>query len=187
MQIGAPIYKCPNCGHFILDTIAVEYEFMTDAERRKFSTNAALPKSYIGNIIYILFGIFLIAAGIACGKFYIAIGLIFGGGAIWIGISQIIQNHKYASANMIEQCVYQSLKRTSNKEYVELLKKLYAKNKIKREYRPFYDKENFLQKYAYFDSREEYKEEMAYFEEILSYINTSDSAEKNNESETHIE
>ena len=91
LQIGAPISRCPNCGHLILDIFATEYEFMTERERKKFTTEAALAKSYPGNILLILFGLFFGGGMILSGEM-MAFGLIFCIGSIAIGIFKICRN-----------------------------------------------------------------------------------------------
>ena len=68
VQIGSPIQKCPKCGHFILDSIATELEFMEDSERKNFSSSAAVPKGYLVSLIFIIFGTIMLISGISIGE-----------------------------------------------------------------------------------------------------------------------
>ena len=178
VQLGAPILRCPKCGNLILDSIATEYEFMTDKERDKFTTESAQAKSYPGNILFIVVGFVLLIGGIVTGGGYIAAGLIFGGGCIALGISQIIQNNKMCEEHIIEQAVYESLKRTKNKDYVEFIEQSYSANKIKRHYSAFADKKIFMEKYQTFETRESYIENMKVFNEIIELIGVDESVEE---------
>ena len=179
VQIGSPILRCPKCGNLILDSIATEYEFMTDKERAKFTTENAQTASYPGNILFIIVGFALLIGGIVLGGGYIAAGLIFGGGCIWLGISQIIENNKMSSEHIIEQAVYESLQRTKNSDYVEFIKQSYSANKIKRQYRAYVGKNVFMGKYKIFESRESYIENMKEFNELIELIAVDECVEKN--------
>lgn len=171
VQIGTPIMKCPKCGSLIIDSISTEYEFMTDKEKAQFSTQSALPKSYIGNILFIIVGIVLLIYGLATGDAYLGVGLIAGGGCIALGIYQIVKNQKIANNEMIEQAVYESLKRTANRKYVEYIINAYGANGIKRKYLPYYNKTTYIEQYKYFESRDSYKQNMYDFNELLKSIN----------------
>ena len=180
VQIASPILICPNCGHLILDIIQTEYEFMTDSEKAKFTTKAALPKSYIGNILFIVVGLVLLIGSLSIGDTYTWAGLIGGGGCIALGIYQIVKNQKMANDEMIEQAVYESLQRTSNVQYVEYLKNAYKENNIKRYFLPDTNKIEFIEKYKKFELRDSYKRNMYDFNKLLELINVDTSVEKSN-------
>lgn len=176
-----PIIKCPKCGHLILDSINTEFEFMTEGEKKNFSTQSALPKSYIGNILFIIVGLVLLIGGIATGDAYLWAGLIGGGGCLAVGIYQIVRNQKLAGNEVIEQAVYESLQRTSNSKYVELIKTVYELNGIKKNYLPYDNKASFIEQYKKFETRESYIQNMYYFNrlldlELLNELNTIDKS-----------
>ena len=180
VQIGMPVLRCPKCGHLILDGIATEYEFMTPSERERFTSSSAEEKSSFGNILFIIFGLILLIGGIVTGEEYVLIGLIFGGGLIFVGISQMAQNAEMVKENIIEQAVYESLQRTKNKEYVKFLQESYVVNKIKRNYKPYPNTECFFQKYSHFKSRETYIQNMKDFDQIISLISSDTTIDENN-------
>ena len=183
VQLGAPILPCPQCGHLILDSIATEYEFMTDAEREKFKTDSALVRSYPGNVLFIIMGLFLLIGGIANGN--ILFGLLFGAGCIVLGISRIIENSKMADEQIIEQEVYESLQRTKNIDYVKFIEESYAANKIKRRYHPFDDKGAFMDEHKIFETRQSYIQNMKVFNELMELMGV-DTLEKESKSSTFI-
>ena len=182
VQIGCPIIRCPRCGHLILDNIATEYEFMTEKERSKFNTDDALSKSYLGNILFIIIGLIILVGGIASGGGYIVAGLIFGLACIALGIYQIIRNVKLSNDNVIEQAIYQSLKRTANQSYVRFLEAAYITNYMGRKYIPFTEKEKFMKEYQHFETRTSYQEEMAAFTKLVNSINLEETTEENKSS-----
>ena len=179
VQIGAPILPCPKCGQLVLDTIQTEYEFMTDSEKARFSTQSALPKSYIGNILFIALGIFLLIGGFVLNDTaYLVVGLIGGIGCIAIGVFQIVRNHKIADNATIEQAVYESLQRTKNSKYVEYIKTAYQQNGIKRNYLPYTNKATFIEQHKAFELRESYKQNMQAFNQLLESFDAEIPAEK---------
>ncbi len=191
VQIGSPLMLCPKCRHLILDNIAKEYEFMTEKERQGFTTQAAQQKSYGGNLLFIVFGVLFFIAGIITGALYLAegnisgigmisSGIIIGCGSIALSIYQMKHNRELANEEFIEQCVYESLQRTSKKAYVDLLQNAYQTFKIKRTFLPFEGKENFLRAYKKFETRESYQNSMREFENILNALNESAKVEKTN-------
>lgn len=175
VQIGPPILRCPKCGHLILDSIQTEYEFMTDNEKAKFSTQSALPKSYLGNILFIVVGLVLLIGGISTGN---VAGLICGGGCIALGVYQKVQNQKIASNELIEQAVYESLQRTANSKYVEFIKYAYEVNGIKRNYMPFTNKAAYIEQYKKFELRDSYIQNMKNFNQVLELINDDTPTEQ---------
>ena len=179
VQIGPPILRCPRCGHLILDSIATEYEFMTEKEKSKFTTDDALAKSWLGNILFIIIGIVVLFGGIASGGGYIVAGLIFGLASIALGVYQMIHNIKLSNENVIEQAIYQSLKRTQNPKYVQFLETAYITNCMGRKYIPFPKKEEFMKKYSYFETRATYQKEMEAFNQLMLSINLENLAEEN--------
>lgn len=170
VQLGTPIFKCPKCGHLILDPIQTEYEFMTDSERTSFSSNSMIQKNYFGSALFIIFGIVLFIAGIVLGGGYIAIAILGGLGCIGVGIFDIIRGKKMANNEEIEQAIYESLQRTANTEYVAYIKNVYNENGIKKIYTPFVGRNNFIELYKKFEARESYKESMNEFNQFLEMI-----------------
>ena len=178
MQLGAPVLRCPNCGNLILDNIAVEFEFMTDRERAKFTSDTALAHGLLGNISFILLGFFLLFVGIAIDD--VIVSLFAGGGSIALGISNLIRNNKLYHEHILEQAVYESLQRTKNKDYVEFIEQAYLANKIKRHYRAFDDKNSFMEMYQTFENRESYIKSMQDFEELTNLISVYKCVDESN-------
>ena len=130
VQLGPPISRCPKCGKLILDSIATEYEFMSDKERAKFTTKRAYIASIPGNIIYVVLGLILFVGGIIAGEaFATSMLFLFGVGFMAWGTFHIIQNNKMKNEPIIEQAVYESLQRTKNINYVKFIEKMYSANK----------------------------------------------------------
>lgn len=189
VQIGAPILICPKCSRLILDSIATEYEFMTAQERQIYTTQAVKQQSYLGNLLFIVFGVLFFIAGIITGALYCAegnlsgIGMIFGGiiiGCVCIAICiyQTKHNRELANEEFIEQCVYESLQRTSNKEYVDFVQIAYQAFGINRTFLPLNEKEDFLRMHKKFETHESYKKSMSEFENILNALDESAKIEK---------
>ena len=178
VQLGSPVLHCPRCGHLILDTIATEYEFMTDYEREKFTTSSLLFKSFLGNVLFIVVGLFILIGGLITGDDYVVLGVIFGGGCLCLGICQIIRNLKMRNEHIIEQAIYESLKRTQNVAYVSFIKESYTINKIKRNYHPFPGKVTFIRNYAFFEEKETYLENMKEFADLMNLIGNDISREE---------
>lgn len=178
VQIGAPVLPCPKCGHLILDSIVTEYEFMTDGERKRFTTETAGIRVLIGNLFIILVGFFLLIGGLITGEEYTIIGLLFGGGIIGVGVFTVVKNIQMKNEQIIEQAVYESLQRTKNRDYVEFIKRTYMAKNIKRYYRAFTDKNNFIEKYQTFETRKSYIENMKAFNELLELIGVGKSVEE---------
>ena len=181
VQIGQPIIKCPVCGNLIFDSIATEYEFMTDNEREKFSSENAEGKAIAANLFFIILGAIMLIAFCASGESGgIFTGLFAGGLSIAMGIIQIKRNSNMVNEKIIEQAVYESLKRTENKEYVEFLKNAYSDNKIKRAYSLYQNRKDFMEKYKYFEERDSYSEQMKKFAAILPLISKEEVTESKN-------
>ncbi|HRF69936.1 MAG TPA: hypothetical protein PKV66_00735, partial [Candidatus Pelethenecus sp.] len=177
VQIGWPISVCPQCGHLILDSITTEYEFMTESEKAKFTSKSSAIKSSPGNIIFIIFGLFFFIGGIVGAEgIYIAVCIIIGLLCIGIGVGQIFHNQKMVKDEIIEQCVYESLKRTANPEYVKIIQRAYAANGIKRKYTPYARKEDFIEQYKKFELRESHKENMDAFTELFALLESNNTS-----------
>lgn len=169
VQIGAPIFPCPNCGHLILDSIIAEYEFMTDRERVNFGSTVANVRTYPSNILAIIMGIFFFVVGITADSLtvmYIIAAIV----CFAVGVSNIISNSKATDEKVMEQAIYESLQRTKNVEYVKYIEATYAANKIKRTYRPYTDRQSFIEQYKYMESRKSYIENMASFEDLVKHL-----------------
>lgn len=171
VQLGSPIQKCPNCGHLGLDSIATEYEFMSVSERERFLDAFSSSRSYPGQILFIILGIFL---GIGISTVYTALGILIGLGMVGLGIYKIACDSKFVKDKIPEQMIYESLQRTSIKEYVDAIEKAYESAGIKRQYAPFADKQKFMEENKDFESRESYKQDMDDFNKILEAINLSE-------------
>ncbi len=175
VQIGAPIFPCPNCGHLILDSIIAEYEFMTDRERVKFGSTVATVRTYPFNILAIIMGIIFFVVGITADSLtvmYIIAAIV----CFAVGVSNIISNSKAADEKVMEQAIYESLQRTKNVEYVKYIEATYAANKIKRTYCPYTDRQAFIEQYKYMESRKSYIENMESFDNLIKRLGVEYSA-----------
>lgn len=179
VQIGCPVLRCPRCGHLILDSIATEYEFMTSKEREKMSTSSAVEQSYLGNLVFIIFGALLLIGGLVTGEGYVGMGLLFGGALIALGISQIVKNQKTANENIIEQAIYESLQRTQNEKYVKFIQESYNSSGIDRDFKSFANRTSFLKQYSYFESRRTYMQNMQEFDNLMKLIYDNPLEESN--------
>ena len=175
VQLGMPVMRCPQCGRFILDVFATEYEFMTEKERASFTTQSALSKGYLGNAVFIVFGLIMLLAG--CFE-AIAVLAIIGVACIAMGGYQIIRNQKMAGDKLMEQMIYQSLRRTSNEEYVRFVKRAYYSNGMSRTYLPMEDRDNYLEEHHSFEERSSYKKDMRDFEELCDKIEVDSRIQK---------
>lgn len=175
VQLGIPVIRCPKCNHLILDSIAIEYEFMTDKEKAKFNTNSAILRSYPRIVLLFIFGFALLIGGFFGGGGSIVVGLLGGGFCIFLAIDNIITNSKISNEHTFEQAVYESLQRTKNPEYVAFIENCYASSKIKRQFTPFSDKLSFYEEYKYIPLRQSYIQEMKKFEELLNSIGINSS------------
>ena len=174
VQIGHPVGKCPRCGHLILDCICTEYEFMTEKEKKKFNPDTFNDG---GNYIFIIVGIILFFGSIATGGgASIMLGLLLSIGCFYMGISRILENKRLKEDEFIEQCVYESLKRTENKYYVNFVEQAYKANGIQRTFKEFENKKEFLEKYNKFETRKSYKDNMNEFNEVLEIIDLKKEA-----------
>lgn len=165
VQLGMPIMVCPKCGSLILDTIATEYEFMSERERENFSNQKALSKTYLGNIIFIGFGIFMLIGGFTNN---ITALILIGLALLGMGIYQIIKNRLLIANNSIELMIYYSLKRTSNNDYIKILNRAYSSNNMSRKYNPYERKETFLEEHKFLENKSSYSDETEFVEEICN-------------------
>ncbi len=170
VQLGLPVLVCPTCNNSVFDEIQTEYDFMTDSERGRFISEKAMQKGYLGNIIFIVVGIFLLIAGISIGNEYIAVGLIGGIGCILIGVSQIMKNKRFTDNKIIETYVYESLLRTSNSSYTSFLQNKYESMGKKRKYSPVPNRNDFMIKYSIYSNKEIHDNQINKFNDVLSKL-----------------
>lgn len=176
VQIGSTAFICPNCGNLIMDNIMTEYEFMTERERKTFESEKLLKSSLLGNVVMIMFGLFMAIGGFVIGDATsIIIGLIFGGACLYFSISNVINNVRLADNKVVEQYIFESLRRTSDKEYREFLISYYATLKRKkRYYNPLENRQQIMSEYIKFVPIENQKEFENEFKILKSKITTLD-------------
>lgn len=168
VELGQTIACCPRCDKVIIDPIDTEYEFMTDNERRKWSTNHLATAEKIRGIIMLVLGIFFLIMGFVVGDgIGIAFALLFGGGLFAWGISKFLSVGKINNYHVGEQIIYESLLRTSNEKYVELLKKFY---KDKRVYRPIENRNEIISEYEQYLTKDVHERFENDFLDLLNII-----------------
>ena len=131
IQLGQTIFCCPRCDKPMIDPFYTEYEFMSENERRKFTTKRLASSGIANGISLILLAIFLIAGGIAIAETVaIILTSILGVAALWMATSEFIDVFRAKKLNVGEQAIYESLLRTSNVDYVNLLKQYDQKHEF---------------------------------------------------------
>ena len=167
LELDMPIQICPACGNLILDTIKTEYEFMLESEREIFSSKNYENKSILGFIFSLFAGLFFLILGFIIGEETTTIPLwIVSAFLFYICIRNRVNYSKISKNKLIEQAIYASLKRTSNKNYVKFLEILYLENKIKRIFNPLKDKESYMKENVNLETLDYYKESMKVFDKF---------------------
>lgn len=179
VQLGEPIRKCSRCGSLYVDDFATEYEFMTDKEKSRFRSTYAIIAHLPFNILAIAFGLFMLFAGISTGGTFLVMGIIMGAIGVYVGVSNIRENAKVADEKLLEQSVYESLRRTENPQYVEYITAIYTRNNIKRTYSPYINRESFMDQYKYFEKRPSYDESIDCINEIRILVEGSSIVQEN--------
>ena len=160
VELGQTLACCPMCGKPIIDPINTEYEFMTEKEQEKWSTSHITGVETTRGIIMIIIGIALFVFGlISGGGTGIFFSLFLGGGMIAMAVRKFILVEKADSYNIGEQAIYESLLRTSNANYVKLLKNAYGEE---RTYKPLVNRSEIIndyKKYSTEDVHERYEKE----------------------------
>lgn len=101
----------------------------------------------------------------------IILALLMGGGLIGMGISRFISVKKSRELNIGEQAIYESLLRTSNNKYVELLKKAYGKE---RTYKPIPNRFEIIEEYKKYSTEDIHKRFEDQFLKLLNIIGEED-------------
>lgn len=168
VELGQTIACCPRCGKVIIDPIDTEYEFMTDNERKKWSTNHLASAEKVRGIIMLILGLIFFIIGFVVGDVIgVIFALLFGGGFIVWGINKISAVGKINNYHVGEQIIYESLLRTSNEKYVDLLKKYY---KNKRTYRPIENRNEIISEYEQYSTKDVHESFERDFLDLLNII-----------------
>jgi len=174
IELGQTIICCPRCSGIIIDSIATEYEFMTNFERGYYcSTNSHIYKSLIGIFLFMAVGILSLLSTVLLDfdeKPLMWFALIFGSGCLYFGISGIINCFKAKDLNLGEQEIYESLLRTSNEIYVAFLCSAYNSKKGKRVYRPLENRDDIIREYEKYSTQEIHSNFQTKFNTLLSRI-----------------
>lgn len=172
VELGQTLACCPMCGKPIIDPIYTEYEFMSEREQEKWSTSHLTTVDTVRGVIMLILGAIFFIAGMASGDGSgILLALLMGGGLIWMGISRFISVQKARELNIGEQAIYESLLRTSNNKYVELLKKAYGKE---RTYKPIPNRSEIIDDYKKYSTEEIHKRFEDEFLKLLNIIGDED-------------
>ena len=184
-QIGMPVFKCPKCGNLLVDSIATEYEFLTQSERE--SLQKSYKKSVIANIVLILVGYIVPIVGFMASGEIGVIGYVIPACSTLIGLVNLIKNGILYSKDFTEKLIYYSLKRTSNPEYVRFIVSAYRQMDIRRGYRSYRDREKFMKEYEYLEDEKDksFEKTMDEYEELVSMLPNTDEAEKNDRIDIH--
>ncbi len=180
VQLGYPIQRCPKCGNLIVDSIATEYEFMTEIEKEKFSSEKLFFNSLKKNGLFIVFGLLFFIFGIVSEDG--AAGIIFGLISLGVGVYGMFDAKKSSKSEECEQAIYESLQRTKNSKYVDFIRNSYMVSGIQRNYRPLESKEKFLEEHKNFESRYSYKQSMEEFNQVLESLNIGETIETSGDS-----
>lgn len=179
IELGQTLACCPMCDKPIIDPIYTEYEFMTEKEQQKWSTSSLTTAEILRGIITLVLGFIIFVAGISSGEGSgVVAALLIGGALIAMGIGRFFTAKKASELNVGEQAIYESLLRTSNKTYVNLLKKAYGK---KRTYRPLENREDAMEYYKEYSSQEIHERFEKNFMKLLNILdNQSENLELKN-------
>lgn len=173
VELGQTIACCPMCGMPIIDPIYTEYEFMSKREQKKCSTKYSTTIDTIRGVFMLILGAVFFFGGITSGDGYgIVLALLGGGGLICMSISRFFSVKKARELNIGEQLIYESLIRTSNNWYVELLKKSYRN---KRKYKPLPNRYEIMKDYKRYSTEEIHK---GFEDEFLKLLKIIDYEEQ---------
>ncbi len=166
LDFCCPVSICPKCQTLMIDPIYAEYEFMTDKEKGKFTRENIQKRTYITSVFWLLVSIGILILSLSLGgTFNTIVGLLVAGVGMFNFIISLLSLQESKKNESIEQAIYESLKRTSNQDYIDFLNRF-----GERKYIPFLDKEIFMEKYRYFEERESYKQEMEKFIILMDSI-----------------
>ena len=167
VELGQTLACCPMCGKPIIDPIKTEYEFMTEKEQQKWTTKSLANADIWRGVVTLILGLILFVVGIFS---KVAGGVVFallGVGLVAMGIRRFVTVHKAEALNIGEQAIYESLLRTSNTEYVNLLKLAYGEN---REYNPIVDRDKMIEGLKEYSTPEVHERFEKDFLELLNFI-----------------
>ena len=172
VELGQTLACCPMCCKPIIDPIYTEYEFMSEREQEKWSTNHLTTVDTVRGVIMLILGVVFFIIGVASGDSSgIILALLVGGGLICMGVSRFMSIQKARELNIGEQAIYESLLRTSNKTYVELLTKAYGKE---RTYNPLSNRSEIIEDYKKYSTEDIHKRFEDEFLKLLNIIEDED-------------
>lgn len=167
VELGQTIACCPGCGMPIMDPINTEYEFMSKIEQKKWSTDHLASVADGKAVFMLILGIIGFIAGMAFGEVSgVLIALFSGGLFIYMCINAFNYAKEMRNSHYGEQLIYESLLRTSNNTYVELLKNSYGK---KRTYRPIPNRFEIIEDYKKYSTEDIHKKAEEEFSKLLNY------------------
>ena len=152
VDLGQTILICPRCGTPIIDPINKEFEFMTKNQQRKWRTKNLALNAIFSAILQIGLLLYLFLSSIIDGYTF-AIVLF----SIILSIRLIFTTYaiiKMCKQHIGEQKIYESLLRTSNEEYVNMLINNVAYSSKKYKYRPLENRAEIIDKFKKYSTED---------------------------------
>ena len=152
VDLGQTILICPRCGTPIIDPINKEFEFMTKNQQRKWRTRNLVLNAIFSAILQIGLILCLFLSGIMNENIFAIV--LFG---IILSIRLIFTTYviiKMCKQHIGEQKIYESLLRTSNEEYVNMLINNVAYNSKKYKYRPLDNRTELINEFKKYSTED---------------------------------
>lgn len=169
VDLGQTILICPRCGKPIIDPINKEFEFMTKIQQRKWRTRNLVLNAIFSAILQIGLLLYLFLSGIING-YTVAIVLF----SILLSIRLIFTTYaiiKMCKQHIGEQKIYESLLRTSNEEYVNMLINNVAYNNKKYKYRPLENRAEIIDKFKKYSTEDFHNLAVDNFNKLINLKN----------------
>ncbi|MFR7795643.1 MAG: SHOCT domain-containing protein [Oscillospiraceae bacterium] len=171
VDLGQTILICPRCGTPIIDPINKEFEFMTKNQQRKWRTRNLVLNAIFSAILQIGLLLYLFLSSIING-YTIAIVLF----SILLSIRLIFTTYaiiKMCKQHIGEQKIYESLLRTSNEEYVNMLINNVAYNNKKYKYRPLDNRTELINDFKKYSTDDFHNSAVDNFNKLLNIKNNN--------------
>lgn len=169
VDLGQTILICPRCGTPIIDPINKEFEFMTKIQQRKWRTRNLVLNAIFSAILQIGLLLYLFLSGIING-YTVAIVLF----SILLSIRLIFTTYaiiKMCKQHIGEQKIYESLLRTSNEEYVNMLINNVAYNNKKYKYRPLDNRTELINEFKKYSTEDFHNSAVDNFNKLINLKN----------------
>lgn len=169
VDLGQTILICPRCGTPIIDPINKEFEFMTKNQQRKWRTRNLVLNAIFSAILQIGLIFCLFLSGIMNENTFAIV--LFG---IILSIRLIFTTYviiKMCKQHIGEQKIYESLLRTSNEEYVNMLINNVAYNNKKYKYRPLDNRTELINEFKKYSTEDFHNSAVDNFNKLINLKN----------------